>query len=203
MCEVYISEIWVTVKNILAWTFFFWFCFCVLCDLDLWEIIFAKFIYLHINRSWTAAVLSVIPSKFSTENVWRIIWRLSLRLWHLDAPAWKVRPVRIVIRSSVHPLACLYVCQSLCLFMIPSHLQTVQYLKFGWWYRNQTLTSSIAFALHWHHMPFNVGQGQKEGLRRFWHILTLLPPGASFFLQQMSSCHGHQCSDVPPYPSYK
>ena len=37
---------------------------------------------------------------------------------------------------------------SVCLFLIPSHLQKVQYLKFGWWYSNQTWTVCLSRVPH-------------------------------------------------------
>ena len=36
-------------------------------------------------------------------------------------------------------------------------------------------------------MPLEVGRGQNVGIRDFFHILTLLPPGASVFHKHMSS----------------
>ena len=55
----------------------------------------------------------------------------------------------------------------------------VQYLKFGWWYSNQSWTVSLFMGLSpslISHAP-GVEWVQNVGLRDFCHILTLLPPG--------------------------
>ena len=51
-------------------------------------------------------------------------------------PAWKVCQGHLVIGSSVSPFVCLSVRNSVPL------TNKVQYLKFGWWYSNQTWTVS-------------------------------------------------------------
>ena len=58
--------------------------------------------------------------------------------WKVRRGAWKVRRGHLVIRSSVRPS----VCPSICLSVRNSVPLTnkVQYLKFGWWYSNQTWT---------------------------------------------------------------
>ena len=119
-------------------------------------------------------------------------WWYSKQTWTVSssigfyAPAWKVRGGHLVIGSSVR------------LFVRPSVRNSVpltnkvQYLKFGWWYSNQTWTvSSSMGSSHFIDTtcPLGVGQGQNGGLRDFCHILTLLPPGASVFHKHISSYH--------------
>ena len=58
-------------------------------------------------------------------------------LWIFYAPAWKVRRGHLVIGSSV----CLSVRNSVPL------TNKVQYLKFGWWYSNQTWTVKAGLQL--------------------------------------------------------
>ena len=57
-------------------------------------------------------------------------------------PAWKVRRGHLVIGSSICPVRP-FVCPSVCLSVNSVPLTNkVQYLKFGWWYSNQTWTVS-------------------------------------------------------------
>ena len=88
----------------------------------------------------------------------------------------------------VRPFVCPSVCPSVR-NSVPL-LNKVQYLKFGWWYSNQTWTvSSSIGSSHFTDIPSWEwgGQGQNEGLRDFCHIWTLLMPGASVFHKHMSS----------------
>ena len=114
-------------------------------------------------------------------------------------PAWKVRRGHLVIGSSVRLSVCLSVCLSIRNSVPLSN--KVQYLKFGWWYSNQTWTvSSSIGSSHFTDIPCPWGWGewgQNVGLRDFCHIWTLLPPGASVFHKHMSSLYpdcivGHQ-----------
>ena len=99
-------------------------------------------------------------------------------------PAWRVCGGHLVIRSSVCLSVCLSVRNSIAL------TNKVQYLKFGWWYSNQTLiVSSSMGSSHFTDItcPWGWGGVKMLGLRDFCHILTLLPPGASVFHKHMSS----------------
>ena len=97
-------------------------------------------------------------------------------------PAWKVRRGHLVIGSSV--------CLSVRLSVRNSVPLTnkVQFLKFGWWYSNQTWTvSSSMGSSHFTDMTCPWGWDRsKIELRDFCHISTLLPPGASVFHKHMS-----------------
>ena len=73
-------------------------------------------------------------------------------------PACKVRQGHLVIGSSVCPSVCLsvrlFVCNSVPLS------NKVQYLKFGWWYSNQTWTVSPSMdCSHFSDIPFPWGWG--------------------------------------------
>ena len=81
------------------------------------------------------------PHWISTRGV--LIQRAVLRIQRIFMPpAWKVRRGHLVIGSSVRPSVCLSVRPSVCLSVRNSVPLTnnVQYLKFGWWYSNQTWT---------------------------------------------------------------
>ena len=119
-------------------------------------------------------------------------------------PAWKVRRGHLVIGSSVRPSVCPSVCPSVR-NSVPLTIK-VQYLKFGWWYSNQTWTvSSSKGCSHFTDItrPWGVGQGQNVGLRNFCHNWTLLPPGASVFHKHMSSFFRSDCQTVFSSPEPK
>ena len=87
-------------------------------------------------------------------------------------PAWKVRRGHLVVGSSIR----LSVHLSVCLSIRPSFSNSVplankvQYLKFGWWYSNQTWTvSSSKGCSHFTDItcPWGIGRGQNLGLRDF------------------------------------
>ena len=70
----------------------------------------------------------------------------------------------------------------------------VKYLKFGWWFSDQTGTVGLSMgSSHFTDIPhpyptsLGVGRGQNVGLRELCHIVTLLSPGASVFPKHMSS----------------
>ena len=77
----------------------------------------------------------------------------------------------------------------------------MQYLKFGWWYSNQTWTvsSSMGYS-HFIDIPCPWGWGERVlnvGLKDFCHIWTLLSPGASVFDKHMSSWQIRLARDRP------
>ena len=61
--------------------------------------------------------------------------------------------------ASSNLIVCLFVCPFVC-NSVPL-TNKVQYLKFGWWYNNQTGTVSSSMGssyFHWHHMLLGVGR---------------------------------------------
>ena len=98
-----------------------------------------------------------------------------------------------IVRLSVRPSVCLSVRNSVPLS------NKVQYLKFGWWYSNQTWTVSPSMdCSHFTDIPCPWGWGgvKNVGLGDFCHILTLLLPGASVFLKHIS-CFIKFCWEMP------
>ena len=103
--------------------------------------------------------------------------------WIFMSPAWKVRRGHLVIGSSIHLSVCLsvrlFVCNS-----IPLTIK-VQYLKFGWWYSNETWTvgSSMGYS-HFTEITCPWGWGRVKMLDLygiFCHIMTLCRRGRPCF----------------------
>ena len=146
-------------------------------------IILEFFIIHHSISSFCLHLISIHDHHISSHDI--IIYS---SLSHFLCP----RPERSAGASS-NQIFRLFVCLSVCLSVSNSVplSNKVQYLKFGWWYSNQTWTvSSSIGSSHFTDIPCPWGWGrlgQDVGLRDFCHIWTLLPPGASVFNKHMSS----------------
>ena len=113
-------------------------------------------------------------TKLYTKQVLNVLYKFCL--WFLT-PGLKGPPG--AFSNRIVPVSWGFLCVCLSVRNSVPLTNKVQYLKFGWWYSNQTsAVSSSMGSSHFTDITCTWdGASQNVGLGDFCHILTLLPPG--------------------------